>query len=113
MSPLIRITPSADRDADRQRDFLAQSSASVARRFQAALRQSYEGLAKSPRLGSPWETDRQEYAGMRFSSVQGFPNHLIFYRALEEEPGGIEVIRVLHAAQDLEAIFGTTEESTD
>jgi plasmid stabilization system protein ParE len=36
--------------------------------------------------------------------VSGFPNHLIFYRPLEG--GGIEVIRVLHAKRDIEALFG-------
>lgn len=31
-----------------------------------------------------------------------FPNHLIFYRPVED---GIEVLRVVHGAQDIEAIF--------
>jgi toxin ParE1/3/4 len=35
--------------------------------------------------------------------VAGFPNHLIFYRPVES---GVEVIRVLHAKRDIEALFG-------
>jgi hypothetical protein len=30
--------------------------------------------------------------------VDGFPNHLVFYR---ETPEGIEVLHILHAARDL------------
>lgn len=40
---------------------------------------------------------------MRVWPIRRFPNHLIFYRPID---GGIEVIRVLHGAQDLDAIFG-------
>lgn len=42
-------------------------------------------------------------AHVRMWRVAGFPNHLIFYRPLES---GIEVIRVLHAKGDIEALFG-------
>jgi toxin ParE1/3/4 len=39
---------------------------------------------------------------MRVWPVKGFENHLIFFRPID---GGIEVIRVLHAARDIESVF--------
>jgi len=34
--------------------------------------------------------------------IKRFPNHLAFYRCVEN---GIEIIRVLHGARDIEALF--------
>ena len=59
-----------------------------------------------PGLGTRWETEEEEFAGLRCRFVQGFPNHLIFYLPLPGDAGGIEVLRILHAAQDIEGIFG-------
>jgi len=39
---------------------------------------------------------------VRSFPLKGFPNHLVYYRAVE---GGIEVLRVLHGARDIDAIF--------
>src|SRR5262245_4670096 len=106
MTAPIIITGPANRDIEGHREWLSRSSRATARRFVLALRQTAEQLAGMPGLGSPWESDAEEFAGMRFRSVPGFRNHLIFYRPLTGEDGGIEVLRVLHAAQDLDAIFG-------
>jgi toxin ParE1/3/4 len=51
-------------------------------------------------MGTP-----REYGGikgLRMSRVRGFEGPLVFYRPLA---GGIEIIRVLHASRDLEALF--------
>lgn len=40
--------------------------------------------------------------GIRRWKVKGFPNFLIFYRSTDE---GVEIIRILHGARDLDAIF--------
>lgn len=48
------------------------------------------------------EFQHPKAAGIRSWSITGFPNHLIFYRPVE---GGIEVLRVLHGARDINAIF--------
>jgi plasmid stabilization system protein ParE len=37
---------------------------------------------------------------LRYWLIHGFKHHCIFYRPL---PDGIEVVRILHAAQDLES----------
>jgi toxin ParE1/3/4 len=40
--------------------------------------------------------------GIRVWAVRGFRNHLVFYRPTEQ---GIDVVRVLHGARDIEALF--------
>jgi toxin ParE1/3/4 len=39
---------------------------------------------------------------MRVWSIKGFENFLVFYRPV---PGGVDIIRVLHGAQDIESLF--------
>lgn len=95
----------ADRDLVGRADFLARSSVGTARRFYRAARETFERLAGMPGIGSPWETPREELAGMRFCSIEGFRNILVFYLPLEGAEAGIEVVRVLHASQDIEGIF--------
>jgi toxin ParE1/3/4 len=40
--------------------------------------------------------------GIRLWRIRGFERYLIFYRPI---PDGIEVIRVLHGARDIDTIF--------
>jgi len=45
---------------------------------------------------------RPELEGLRCFRIRGFENHFVFYRPHES---GIEVVRVLHGARDLESIL--------
>jgi plasmid stabilization system protein ParE len=55
-------------------------------------------LARSPGSGSRFESLRPELTNLFFRRVAGFPNHLIFFF---EHKGAIEVVRILHGAQDV------------
>ena len=55
-----------------------------------------------PEMGSLCGFQSAEAAGIRVWSIAGFENHLIFYRPIED---GIDVIRVIHGARDIVAIF--------
>ena len=35
-------------------------------------------------------------------SIRGFQNYIVFYRPLED---GVDVVRVIHGARDIQAIF--------
>ena len=63
---------------------------------------TFRQLAESPELGSLGEFQSPALCGVRRWRVKRFTNYLIFYRPLAE---GIEVIRVLHGARDIDAIF--------
>jgi len=41
-------------------------------------------------------------SGSRVFPVRGFGKHLVFYRPVED---GIEILRVIHGARDIEALF--------
>jgi toxin ParE1/3/4 len=60
-----------------------------------------------PGLGTRWASDRPRLAELRFFPVTGFPNHLLFYRPLEN---GLELVRVLHGARDIASLLEAEDE---
>jgi toxin ParE1/3/4 len=72
----------------------------------AAVETTARQLARMPGMGTPWESDKPGLAGMRFFPVTKFRNHLLFYRPIES---GIELVRVLHGARDLDALLDEDE----
>jgi plasmid stabilization system protein ParE len=74
----------------------------AADRFLDAVRTSFERLAALPRMRSPQHVRAPELAGIRMGRVAGFPRSLIFYFALDD---GIDVVRVRHSSQDIDAIL--------
>jgi toxin ParE1/3/4 len=55
-----------------------------------------------PALGSVWESDHPELAGLRVLPIRGFENYLVFYRSMADR---IEIVRVLHGARDLDSLL--------
>ncbi len=82
--------------------YIGQDAPAAALRFLAAVEATLRILAENPELGPAREFDRSELLGLRFFPVKGFDKYLIFYRPFQR---GIEVLRVLHGARDLGAIF--------
>jgi toxin ParE1/3/4 len=91
-------TPEARRDTVRIYVWLALKSDDLGDRFLVALEAAYERAAGMPGIGAPVEGLPPRLAGLRCLSVDGFPNHLVFYR---ETPEGVEILRILHAARNL------------
>ena len=102
MNPIIHRTDSALSDLNEQAKYIQRDSPHAAIRFLAAAEASFQLLATMPELGERQEFRRAELAELRAWQVRGFENHLIFYRPIEH---GIEVLRVLHAARDIAALF--------
>ncbi len=92
--------PRALEDISEQARYIADDNPAAAERFVEAAEQAFAMLADMPGMGTPRDYGRIE--GLRMWPVRGFQRHLIFYRPIE---GGIEVVRVLHASRDLEALF--------
>lgn len=102
MTPALRIAPAADVDVDEQFFYLAQRSPDAARRFLLATERTFEELLRTPRAGHPFGSTAPRLSNLRIWRVQGFANHLVFYR---ESDTVIEIVRVLHAARDAERIL--------
>jgi toxin ParE1/3/4 len=98
--PHILIRPRAQADVAEIWDFIAEGSQARADAFLDRLDQSIQDIACTPRMGRA----RDEL----IQNLRSFPfgRYVIFYLALAD---GIEIVRVLHGARDLHAIFHANE----
>jgi toxin ParE1/3/4 len=93
--PAYRLTRLAREDLQAIRDYIAQDSPATAKRYLGIIEEKCQTLAEYPGLG----VQREEYLGLHKFPVG---DYLIFYRPTEN---GIEIIRVLHGARDIERIL--------
>ena len=97
---LLRAT--AVNDLDELATCIQKDSPQAAIRFLEAAQETFAVLARTPALGGLFESRNPHFSGMRTWQVKGFRNILIFYRPVA---GVVEIIRVLHGARDLAALF--------
>jgi toxin ParE1/3/4 len=98
-----RVLPAADRDLDDQAAYLArEASLETAFRFYDAAAATFGNLSRMPGIGEQWDSPKPRLTGLRVFRVKGFERHLVFYRPVE---GGIEILRVLHAARDIDSVL--------
>jgi toxin ParE1/3/4 len=86
--------------------YIAERSPDAASRFRRAAEATIVSLAKTPGIGEPYRIANPRLAGLRCARVRRFKNYLIFYRPIH---GGIDVIRVLHAAREVRDILEDEE----
>ena len=103
MKRVVYRTPQTRIDLWQIARHIAQDNHRAAIRFLNAAEATFKQLAQSPELGSLGEFQAPILQGIRRWRVNRFTDYLIFYRQRSE---GIEVIRVLHGARDIDAIFG-------
>jgi toxin ParE1/3/4 len=104
----IILRPAADRDLFDQADYLAKhQTLQSGLRFLRAAEKTFPLLASQPQLGARTEYRSSHLYGMRMFPIKRFPNHLVFYRVVED---GVEIVRVLHGARDIETLFLQGEE---
>jgi toxin ParE1/3/4 len=100
---MARLTISGHARADLQeiRDHIAKDNPGAARRVVLRLRAKARTLTETPGMGRSREGDLRP-------NLFSFPvgKHVLFYRP---QPGGIVLVRVIHGARDLPAIFGASE----
>ena len=75
----------------------------VAERFLNRAEASFTDLARQPMMGAPVTLKHPGLAGLRKWRVRDFDNHLVFY---QPRPGGVSIVRVLHAASDWWSLLG-------
>lgn len=89
-------------DIEEHAGFIFGDNMEAGLRFPEACDATFERLLERPFIGSARRFKHSELSGLRLWPVQGFLNHLVFYFVRED---GIEIIRVLHGAQDLESLL--------
>jgi toxin ParE1/3/4 len=86
----------------------------AAQRFFSQAEATLRRLAGMPGMGTCYERQHPALAGLRFFPVSRFRNDLVFYRPVVD---GIEIVRVLHGAHDLDRIlaeeFGVDADAGD
>jgi toxin ParE1/3/4 len=94
--PVIIKRPRAQSDLAEIWDYIADDSEAQADAFVETIDQKFKALAVRPTMGRL--RDKIEKA------LRSFPvgRYVIFYRPI---PEGVEIIRVLHGARDIDAIF--------
>ncbi len=102
MSRQAIITPQARIDVLELADYIARDSLDAALRFLEAAEAEFVRLADMPGMGHARKFSSPLLSDVRSWAIPGFKNHLIFYRPIQS---GIEVLRVLHGARDIEAQF--------
>ncbi len=84
--------------------YLAADNPGVAARFLGAAKATFEQLAEMPTIGRRWTSPRKRLGTVRVWRIHGFERWLVFYRVSGK---GVEIMRVLHGARDLNAILET------
>ena len=88
--------------------YLADPGSDASERFLSAAERAFEQLAQMPGLGAVYRFESPRLIDIRRWPVPGFKSHLIFYRPTET---GIDVLRVLHGARDIDNLFEDDEET--
>jgi plasmid stabilization system protein ParE len=101
MRPFI-LTPRAEQDVSDIWDYIADDSIEAADRVLAALEKTMHRLAKNPGIGHL----REDLADRRHRFILVY-SYLIIYR---HETKPLQVIRILHAARDVQSMLGLTSE---
>ncbi len=94
--PRVTRRPLAEADIFEIWDYIADDSLAAADRWVDRLDEQFRLLAAQPMMGRA----RDELA----PGVRSFPfgRYVVFYVPLD---GGIDVVRVLHGARDIDAVF--------
>jgi toxin ParE1/3/4 len=103
MTGRVVLRQDAENDIDGISDYIAHDNLDAARRFREMVRKEITLLSEWPLMGALRDFPNPRLQGIRSWPVKHFMNYLIFYRPIEN---GIEIIRVLHGARDIERIFG-------
>ena len=101
--PRVLKRAQAARDLTDHFVFLAENaSVEVARRFLQSAQSAFGELAEMPQIGASRTFQNPRFAAVKMWPIRGFERFLIFYRPLTN---GIEVLRVVHGARDIENLF--------
>jgi len=102
----ITIRPAAQTDIEQHAIYIGSESHDAAMRFIDATARLLDELAEFPESGRVRSFNNARLRGLRSRCVPGFRSYLVFYLPTQV---GIGVVRVLHAARELDRILNVEE----
>jgi toxin ParE1/3/4 len=99
---IVKRRPQVAIDLLDHAEHISKDSLDTALRFLDAAESTFIFVAKNPEIGALCRFSSAQAEHVRFWPVKGFDKYLIFYQPLSD---GIEVVRLLHGARDLEKIL--------
>lgn len=90
------------RDLEARSEYIRQHNPRAALRFLDAAEATFHLLAAQSGTGVRYDPDHPVLAGIRFSPITRYKNDLVFFLPNVD---GIEILRVLHGAQDIHRIL--------
>ena len=103
MSATVFKTSVAYADLEAIAGYIQQHNPDAAHRFLIVAEKTFSLLASQPLLGEAYP--HPKFSELRFCTLgRRFRNYVVFYRPIAE---GVEIVRVLHGAQDLLRVLDT------
>ncbi len=82
--------------------YIAEDNLEASDKFLAAAEETFKQLGQMPKMGKSCQFSNPNLAGVRQQFIKGFRKYLVFYRPIKS---GVEILRVIHGARDIEAIL--------
>lgn len=98
----VVFNPVAVDDLEEIVNYIAQGNGVAAEAVRRDILDTADSLGVQPGLGIRPRFSAPRFAGIRYLPCEQYPNYLLFYRELGEE---IEVLRIIHGARNLPALF--------
>jgi toxin ParE1/3/4 len=102
MMAKINKRPIVIRDLIEQATYIAEDNLDASNRFLMAAEDTFIFLGTMPTIGRLSGFNHSRLADVRQYVIKGFKSFLIFYRVTDD---GVDILRVLHGARDLEALL--------
>ena len=98
----VNKRPLVIRDLIELATYIAEDNLDASDRFLVAAEETFNQLAKTPWMGKLSQFSNPNLADIRQQAVKGFKKYLVFYRPTDL---GVEILRVIHGARDIQAIL--------
>ena len=100
---IVKRRPQVASDLIECAEYFSEDSLDTALRFLDAAESTFVFVSQNPEIGALCKFESSQAEKVRFWPIKGFEKYLMFYQPLSN---GIEIVRILHGARDLEVILG-------
>lgn len=99
------LSDKAEQDLFVHARYIAQDDKEVAEKFISLFIETAKMIASMPFIGKQYGDADIRIDGTQVFSIRDFSRYLIFYRQIQKGKY-IEIIRIIHSAQDISSFFG-------